>query len=450
MTPSIEPSIRIPAEDARLERKIGPSEARSAPPVPGIEQAFDGWLALAGAVAVRGMPTLVGGLSAAGRGGSEGEVGRAPGHRRDEARPAVAQALRALTQSQADRLRTVGPGVSLSALAQAELSGGTTQNPVGASEPDSRLDPDANSRIVRRSTLGSADAAVQDSRTRAGTADAARAVRLDGAQGGTSGAAPPTPVGASPSHALESLERLSSAAVRIAPARAPSATVGGGAVYAVSNASRAIGAAGATAPRQTAIGILGVGRSAVPQHEVPHKTEQTGRSGNRPLGTPREPVALQAHRVLGQALAARDGTATLRLSPEHLGHLRVDLTRGEGGVTARFEASTPEAQRLLTSSLAELKAALEARGLGVERLEVRLADPHSAEAERRPGSEPGGDRPRDGSGAGHDGAGMEEKGSRGSGGDRDAADQTGLAEPPVDPGAPAEPGEVMGILEVIA
>lgn len=91
-------------------------------------------------------------------------------------------------------------------------------------------------------------------------------------------------------------------------------------------------------------------------------------------------VRSQALRGLTVALSGADKSVSLRLEPQTLGELRVELEMNEGGLSARFEATTSEARRLLDRSMSDLRQALEARGLSVEKLEVRLR-PASSDAQ---------------------------------------------------------------------
>jgi len=68
----------------------------------------------------------------------------------------------------------------------------------------------------------------------------------------------------------------------------------------------------------------------------------------------------------------------LHLKPASLGSMRVTLDLEQGSASARFEVEHSQARRLLESELPALRAALEARGLHVDRLDVRLA--HGMEA----------------------------------------------------------------------
>lgn len=81
-----------------------------------------------------------------------------------------------------------------------------------------------------------------------------------------------------------------------------------------------------------------------------------------------EPLT-QVSRGLSLALK-QGGRATLRLSPEALGELTVHLEVKGDQVAARLEPTTDSARHLLEARSHELWAALEARGLSVERIEI--------------------------------------------------------------------------------
>lgn len=73
----------------------------------------------------------------------------------------------------------------------------------------------------------------------------------------------------------------------------------------------------------------------------------------------------------GLSLALRQGgNATLRLSPGSLGDLTIHLNIRDDQVTARLEPTSESARQLLEAKSHELWAALEARGLSVERIEI--------------------------------------------------------------------------------
>jgi flagellar hook-length control protein FliK len=77
-------------------------------------------------------------------------------------------------------------------------------------------------------------------------------------------------------------------------------------------------------------------------------------------------------RGLNAALAQRGGVVHIRLVPESLGEVRINMTLDAASVNVRIDAATPAAQRLLTDHLGTLRASLEARGIQVDRIAVNL------------------------------------------------------------------------------
>jgi flagellar hook-length control protein FliK len=82
--------------------------------------------------------------------------------------------------------------------------------------------------------------------------------------------------------------------------------------------------------------------------------------------------------VSGQMLT-NGGTMQIRLDPPHLGPLAVSVHMRDGVVTASFETQNDDATKLLSHSLSQLKSALEAQGLSVDKLQVQQA-PKNQEA----------------------------------------------------------------------
>jgi flagellar hook-length control protein FliK len=70
-------------------------------------------------------------------------------------------------------------------------------------------------------------------------------------------------------------------------------------------------------------------------------------------------------------LLPNGGAMHLRLDPPELGDLLVSVQMRDGVMTAAFQTSNDEATRLLSHSLGDLKATLEAQGVTVERLHVQ-------------------------------------------------------------------------------
>lgn len=65
---------------------------------------------------------------------------------------------------------------------------------------------------------------------------------------------------------------------------------------------------------------------------------------------------------------------TMRLTPPELGALRIEVAVEHGKVSARIDAQSSAAQKILLDSLPQLKEALVQNGASVERIEVMLAD----------------------------------------------------------------------------
>lgn len=157
------------------------------------------------------------------------------------------------------------------------------------------------------------------------------------------------------------------------------------------------------------------------------------------------------------------GTLTMKLNPQSLGEVRVEVTLKEGAATARFEASTPSAHRLLTDNLSTLRQALEAKGVRVETLSVELrsvaeASPEAARGER-PGTDAGrvhqegGGSPNDADGSARSDSGAWNEGQAGRDGPGHRASMAraaGIAgdvpgsEHPEDAGSDAEPFPMTG------
>jgi flagellar hook-length control protein FliK len=74
--------------------------------------------------------------------------------------------------------------------------------------------------------------------------------------------------------------------------------------------------------------------------------------------------------IQGQLLP-NGGSMHIRLDPPELGALNVRVEMRDGVMTAAFETTNDQATKLLSHSLGDLKTALEAQGVSVEKLHVR-------------------------------------------------------------------------------
>jgi len=87
-------------------------------------------------------------------------------------------------------------------------------------------------------------------------------------------------------------------------------------------------------------------------------------------------VAATVARGLSAAVHQKGGSLTIRLIPETLGALRIQMNMDRGAVDVRLETGSAQAHELLSGQLAMLRTALESKGLTVERLAVQLVPAH--------------------------------------------------------------------------
>ncbi|MCC6969240.1 MAG: flagellar hook-length control protein FliK [Phycisphaerales bacterium] len=82
----------------------------------------------------------------------------------------------------------------------------------------------------------------------------------------------------------------------------------------------------------------------------------------------------QVARGLATLLRHQGGRVTIRLTPETLGQIKINLKIEDARVWATFQPSSDASRDAINQSLASLRASLESRGLVVERLEVVPTD----------------------------------------------------------------------------
>lgn len=109
-----------------------------------------------------------------------------------------------------------------------------------------------------------------------------------------------------------------------------------------------------------------------------------------------EAVQAQIARGMAAALRQKGGVMTIRLNPEHLGSMRIDLTVENGSVSALFGAESEDARRILQDGLDSLKRSIEETGLKVQKLEISGVTPQTADrAHDRPTDQRPAQDPRD-------------------------------------------------------
>ena len=147
-------------------------------------------------------------------------------------------------------------------------------------------------------------------------------------------------------------------------------------------------------PAPTAPGLLGGQRDPLRMWSTASSRTNTSKNANaatntqQPLPTD-DPAAFtsQVARGLAAAVRQREGTLTLRISPDSLGPLKIEVRVQDGRVSARIDADSPQARQLLNSTHYGLRSALEAQGLIVDRITV-------VGAERTASSKPNASRDR--------------------------------------------------------
>jgi len=102
-------------------------------------------------------------------------------------------------------------------------------------------------------------------------------------------------------------------------------------------------------------------------------------AGDRPAvpPSPQHVFAQQNHEQIVSSvrtqLLPNGGTMQIRLQPGDLGSMQISVRMVDGVMSASFQTSTDEASRLLSHSLSQLKASLEAHGIQVDRIQVTQA-----------------------------------------------------------------------------
>lgn len=123
----------------------------------------------------------------------------------------------------------------------------------------------------------------------------------------------------------------------------------------------ATGSSAVKADPMAALSALGARSSRVRFTAESPSNQAAPRSGSLPD---------QVARGLATLLRHQGGSVTIRLTPEALGQIKINLRIEDSHVWATFQPSSDASHDAIDQSLASLRASLESRGLVVERLEV--------------------------------------------------------------------------------
>jgi flagellar hook-length control protein FliK len=145
--------------------------------------------------------------------------------------------------------------------------------------------------------------------------------------------------------------------------------------------SQGDGSQSAAAGRVSAVEGAQASPDSTFQNGQRQQTEPILRTAERNTLTQAEPEAPSANqrlfnatvsRGLEAAMRQKGGAITIRLKPDSLGSLRIELQINQGTVAAQFQATTQKARDLLHENMSSLRTSLEAKGFGVKSVEVQV------------------------------------------------------------------------------
>lgn len=96
--------------------------------------------------------------------------------------------------------------------------------------------------------------------------------------------------------------------------------------------------------------------------------------GSADKGMNKEGFLREFQQLLGRSSFMQNGDHSklmIKLFPEHLGSLRIEIVKNEHGMTAKMIASTQQAKELLESQVSSLKQAFTNQQIHVDRLEIQ-------------------------------------------------------------------------------
>lgn len=136
-------------------------------------------------------------------------------------------------------------------------------------------------------------------------------------------------------------------------------------------------------PRQTpespAAPTPAVGARTADAHTLLDRLGGTVSRPDAPTGSRAEQqnqaFASQLQRGLAAALNQKTGAVTIRLTPETLGQLKIQVKLSEGSLTAAFEVASAKTRDTLTRSLDTLRQGLKDKGIESSEFKVTLATP---------------------------------------------------------------------------
>ncbi len=136
------------------------------------------------------------------------------------------------------------------------------------------------------------------------------------------------------------------------------------------DAARSITSTEASSKANTGQSGLDLGaRSAQAEKLVQNKS-----INDRPLM--RREVMAQVQRGLASIMNTKGGTMRMRLNPDHLGDIKIELNTKDGQVRVKIDAANEDARSILKDGLEGLKHSMESRGVRVD--DIRVNDPQQS------------------------------------------------------------------------
>lgn len=129
--------------------------------------------------------------------------------------------------------------------------------------------------------------------------------------------------------------------------------------------------------------------SLVEKLKAPEQTDQTKQAA----------FLTQVQRGMASLLRSGKGEMTLKLTPGHLGEIKIRLKSDGNRLGVRFETSSKEANELLSSGLKELTSAMKAKGLHLDQIQMEhrpapgSGEPSTSDANARSGFNDSGANP---------------------------------------------------------
>lgn len=312
----------------------------------------------------------------------ERRAGRAKKNEQDKAEQAEHE--EAAVARPRDPLGLIPPSQEAPGPVADEAAGQRHDDPASASAGQKSQDQKAKAAVAASATAK--DPESSPASTQSGAQSLAASTPVEDramAQGRTAGreragsgdtSAPAAPAGPAPVMAMGAAGSTSGGA---GGANAESAGSGRGAIPGLNSAGR---------------GPLAAGFDRIFQlRSMPvSKSSQTSAASREP----EEAVTAQLAKGLAAVFRQRGGSITLRLMPDALGAIRVQLQMDQSTISAQIDVASESTKALMVKGIEHLRSALESQGLNVDRLQIALIDEHGT-PRPLPGPDPATSRPDD-------------------------------------------------------